>query len=75
MKDFKEWLDKLRADAEDCTLLGDSAINDEGEQSFTALAKRLRELAGELEKASKIYADRTARHQGNPRDRERRPKS
>ena len=77
MKDFNRWLDKLRTDAEDCTLIGDSAINDEREQSFTALAKRLRELAAELEKlaASKIFADRTVRHQGNPGDRECRPKS
>ena len=77
MKKIKESIDKLRADAEDCTPIGDSAINDEREQSLSALAQRLRELAAELEKlaASKIFADCTVRHQGDPCDRECRPKS
>ena len=77
MKKIKESIDKLRADAEDCTPIGNSAINDEREQSLSALAQRLRELAAELEKlaTSKIFADRAVRPQGNPSDREWRPKS
>jgi hypothetical protein len=77
MKEIEEGIDKLRADAEDCTLIGDLAINDEREQSFTALAERLRELAAALEKlaAYKNFSDHFVHPQENPCDREGQPKS
>ena len=52
MKDIKKRIDELRADADDCMLIGDLAINDEKEQSFKTLAQRLLELAAGLEKVA-----------------------
>jgi len=50
MKDIKKRIDELRADADDCMLIGDLAINDEKEESFRTRAQRLRALAADLEK-------------------------
>jgi hypothetical protein len=61
MKEINQKIDKLRADAEDWALIG---INDEREQSFRALAERLRELAAELENlaAYKLCTDPYRHH-------------
>jgi len=58
MKDLKAELEKLLTNAEDCTLIARLATDKTKRETFTRIAKQLREMAAELQ------ADIAARSQG-----------
>ena len=49
MKDLTDKLEKLRADAEDCDLIGRLATDQTKRETFRRLATQLRDMAAELE--------------------------
>ncbi|WP_426608634.1 hypothetical protein [Bradyrhizobium sp. McL0616] len=51
MKDMQAQLEKLRADAAECALIGDLATDPKKRALFTVLADHLRVLAAEVERA------------------------
>lgn len=51
MKDMEAQLEKLRADAEDCTLISRLATDPKKQELFARLAKHLETLASEVERA------------------------
>jgi hypothetical protein len=51
MKDMEAQLEKLRLDAEDCTLISRLATDPNKQELFTRLAKHLATLASEVERA------------------------
>lgn len=50
MKDLMEKLEKLRTEAEDCTLISRLAADKAKRQTFAELADKLRHIAAELER-------------------------
>jgi hypothetical protein len=61
MKDLREKLEKLRADAEDCSLISMLATDKAKREIFARLADHLRQMALDVEKviASKIASGET----------------
>jgi hypothetical protein len=61
MKDLTDKLEKLRADAEDCDLIGRLATDQTKRETFRKLATQLRDMAAELEVviAAKIASGET----------------
>jgi SepF-like predicted cell division protein (DUF552 family) len=60
MKDLKAELEKLLTNAEDCTLIARLATDKNKRETFSRIAKQLREMAADLQ------ADIAARsHKGN----------
>jgi heme oxygenase len=57
MKDLREKLEKLRADAEDCTLISRLATDKAKRELFASLAEQIRFMIAEVENA---IATRTA---------------
>jgi hypothetical protein len=51
MKDMEAQLEKLRLDAEDCTLISRLATDPNKQELFTRLAKHVATLASEVERA------------------------
>ena len=51
MKDYQAHLEKLRADAAECTLISDLATDPQKRELFARLAKHLSVLASEVERA------------------------
>lgn len=51
MQDFQKRMEKLRADAADCKLIGDFATDLEKQELFARLAEHLNALASEVERA------------------------
>jgi hypothetical protein len=51
MKDIREQLEKLRADAEDCTLISRLATDKAKRDLFAGMAAQLRQMIAELEAA------------------------
>jgi hypothetical protein len=49
MKDLREKLEKLRADAEDCALISKLATDKAKRQMFAKLAEHLSQLASDVE--------------------------
>jgi hypothetical protein len=58
MKDLREQLEKLRADAEDCFLISRLATDKKKRETFAHLGKQLRQMAIDIEEviAGKIAA-------------------
>jgi hypothetical protein len=54
MKDMQAHLEKLRADAAECTLISDLATDAKKRELFARLADHLKVLAAEVERAIKI---------------------
>jgi hypothetical protein len=57
MKDLREKLEKLRADAEDCSLISRLAADQKKRETFAHLAEQLRQMARDIEG---VIADKTA---------------
>jgi hypothetical protein len=53
MKDYQSHLEKLRKDAAECALVRDLATDKAKREMFDRLARRLDELADEVERAMK----------------------
>ena len=51
MKDLREKLEKLRADAEDCTLISRLATDKAKRDLFAGMAAQIRQMIAELEAA------------------------
>jgi hypothetical protein len=49
MRDLREKLEKLRSDAEDCTLISKLATDKEKRELFARLATQLRKMAEDVE--------------------------
>jgi hypothetical protein len=54
MKDMQAHLEKLRADAAECTLISDLATDVKKRELFVRLADHLKALAAEVERTIKI---------------------
>lgn len=54
MKNFREKIEKLHADAEDCALIGMLATDKKKREMFSLLGKRLHQTALELEKIATV---------------------
>jgi hypothetical protein len=54
MKDMQAHLEKLRADAAECTLISDLATDVKKRELFARLADHLKILAAEVERAIKL---------------------
>ncbi len=60
MKDMVAHLEKLRADAAECVMIRDLAVDQSKRELFARLAEHLQVLANEVERAIKAVPSRSA---------------
>ncbi|MGX9394099.1 hypothetical protein ACWX0K_24055 (plasmid) [Nitrobacteraceae bacterium UC4446_H13] len=56
MQDLKTFIDKLRSDAESCSIIAQTASNEPKRKILSALADTYRKLAGEMERIASAHA-------------------